>query len=241
MSSLKSIYTFFHLWSPLIDIDRNPRSSSIIVDHRRSIDIDRSPRQRRSSSIALSLYETTPWQTRNTILSFSIFSSRRILSSCFMSSRREQLYRRVKFKGVTTMMFCQRCVSRQLKCCLSSLFKKCAKCIRTRKRCESIVLVMNFDAIDRALAKLEEEELKMKAIQLIATKQLRTFFVKLQRLKKQKRFLREKEQKMFDKELSNVKELKRLKDLEQTTTLKQLLSFAIYFNDFVALFSNSLR
>ena len=110
-----------------------------------------------------------------------------------MSPRRDQLYCRVKSKGVVAMVSCQRCALRQLECRLSSLSKKCAKCIRTRKKCESITSMMNFDAIDRALAKLEEEKMKMKITQLIATKQLRAFSVKLQRLKKQKRFLHEKE------------------------------------------------
>ena len=158
-----------------------------------------------------------------------------------MSPRREQLYCRVKSKGVVAMISCQRCALRQLKCRLSFLFKKCAKCIRTKKKCESTILMVNFDAIDRALAKLKEEEMKVKAIQLIATKQLRTSFAKLQRLKKQKRFLREKKQKMFDKKFFDVKELKRLKDFEQAIVLKQLLSFAICFNDFATLFSNALR
>ena len=120
-----------------------------------------------------------------------------------MFSRRDQLYCRVKFKGVVIMMSCQRCALRQTKCRLSSLFKKCVECIRTKKKCESIASMMNFDVIDRALAKLEEKEMKMKTTQLIATKQLRASFVKFQRFKKQKRFLREKEQKMFDKEFSN--------------------------------------
>ena len=74
--------------------------------------------------------------------------------------------------------------------------------------------MMNFDAIDRALTKLEEKELKAKTTQLIATKQLRISFAKLQRLKKQKRFLREKKQNLFDKKLFDVKKLKRLKSLE---------------------------
>ena len=99
---------------------------------------------------------------------------------------------------------------------------------------------MNFDAIDRALTKLEKKEMKVKTTQLIATKQLRTSFVKLQRLKKQKRFLREKEQKMFDKKFSNVKKLKRLKNLEQAIILKQTLSFAFCFDDFTMMFLNTL-
>ena len=153
-----------------------------------------------------------------------------------MSSRRDQLYCRVKFKGVVTMMSCQRCALRQLKCRLSFLSKKCAKCIRTKKKCESIISMMNFDVINRVLTKLEKEKMKMKAIQMIATKQLRTFFVKLQRLKKQKRFLRERKQKMFDKKLFDVKKLKRLKGLEQAIVLKRIISIATCFNDFAMLF-----
>ena len=101
-----------------------------------------------------------------------------------MSSRRDQLYCRVKFKNVVAMMSCQKCALRQTKCRLSFLFKKCVECIRTRKKCESIISMMNFYVIDRALAKLEKKEMKVKVIQLIVTKQLRASFVKLQRLKK---------------------------------------------------------
>ena len=139
------------------------------------------------------------------------------------------------------MMFCQRCALRQTKCRLSSLFKKCVECIRTKKKCESITSMINFDVIDRALTKLEKKKMKIKTIQLIATKQLRAFFVKLQRLRKQKRFLREKEQKMFDKKLFDVKKLKRLKNLKQTIALKRIISIAICFDDFLTLFSFDLN
>ena len=100
---------------------------------------------------------------------------------------------------------------------------------------------MNFDAIDRALAKLEKEKMKMKATQLIATKQLRVSFTKLQRLKKQKRFLREKKQKMFDKKLFDVKKLKRLKSLEQAIALKRIISIVTRFDDLATLFSIDLN
>ena len=75
---------------------------------------------------------------------------------------------------------------------------------------------------------------------MIATKQLRIFFVKLQRLKKQKRFLREKEQKMFDKEFFDVKELKRLKSFEQVATLKRIISIAICLDNLLTLSSIDL-
>ena len=101
--------------------------------------------------------------------------------------------------------------------------------------------MVNFDAIDRALAKLEEEEMKVEAAQLAATEQLRTSSAKLQRLRKQKRFLREKEQKMFDKELSDIEELERLEGLEQAATLEQFLPTATCFNDLAALSSTDLE
>ena len=233
-----------NLYTRLFTLSRLGRhwsQSTIIVDHRRSIDIDRQPRLRRPLSTTLSLLQLTSWQTRNIIPLLSILCPQRTLSPCLMFSRRDQLYCRVKSKGVVTMMFCQRCVLRQLKCRLSFLFKKCAKCIRTKKKCESITSMMNFDAIDRALAKLEEEEMKVKAIQLIATKQLRASFVKLQRLKKQKRFLREKEQKMFDKKFFDVKKMKRLKGLEQAIILKRIISIVICFDDFTTLSSIDLN
>ena len=97
-----------------------------------------------------------------------------------MSLRRDQLYCRVKSKGVVIMMSYQRCALRQTKCRLSSLFKKCVECIRIEKKCESITSMVNFDAIDRALAKLEKKEMKVKTTQLITIKQLRASFVKLQ-------------------------------------------------------------
>ena len=154
-----------------------------------------------------------------------------------MSSRRDQLYRRVQSKGVKVMVACQRCALRQLECRLSSLSQKYAECVRTGKKCEFVASMVNFDAIDRALAKLEEKEMKVEATQLVATKQLRVSFAKLQRLKKQKRFLREKEQKMFDKELFDVKELKRLEVLEQAIALERIISTATCLDD---LFTSSL-
>ena len=101
-----------------------------------------------------------------------------------MSSRREQLYRRVKFKDVVIMIVCQRCVLRQLKCRLSFLFQKCVECVRTNKKCELVASMINFNVIDRALAKLEKKKLKVKTTQLIVIEQLRAFHVKLQRLRK---------------------------------------------------------
>ena len=96
--------------------------------------------------------------------------------------------------------------------------------------------MINFDVIVRAMTKLEKKKMKMKATQLIATKQLRASFVKLQRLKKQKRFLREKKQTMFDKKLFDVKKLKRLKDFEQAIALERIISIATCLDDLLSSF-----
>ena len=65
------------------------------------------------------------------------------------------------------------------------------------------------------MEKLEREEMETEVLQATATEQIRISQAKLQRLRKQKRFLKEREQKMFDKGLNNVEELERLEELEK--------------------------
>ena len=65
------------------------------------------------------------------------------------------------------------------------------------------------------MEKLKREEIETEVLQAIATEQIRVSQAKLQRLRKQKRFLKEREQKMFDKGLNNVEELERLEELEK--------------------------
>ena len=74
---------------------------------------------------------------------------------------------------------------------------------------------MNFDVIDRVMAKLKHEELKTKASWKATNELARTQQTKLKRLRKQKRFLKEREQRMFDKNLFDVEELKRLKGMKK--------------------------
>ena len=65
------------------------------------------------------------------------------------------------------------------------------------------------------MEKLEREEMEAEALQATATEQIRVSQAKLQRLRKQKKFLKEREQKMFNKGLDDVEELERL-ELEKT-------------------------
>ena len=103
---------------------------------------------------------------------------------------------------------------------------------------------MNFDAIDRAMIKLKHEKLKAK-ISWKATNELaRTQQARLKRLQKQKRFLKEREQRMFNKNLFNVKELKRLKNLKKIVEIQSsifAINFLKEFFDFNDFFLETLK
>ena len=71
------------------------------------------------------------------------------------------------------MVSCRRCVFRQIECRLSSLSRKCAECVRSGKKCEPTEPVVNFAGIDRAMEKLEREEMEAEALQATATEQIR--------------------------------------------------------------------
>ena len=72
------------------------------------------------------------------------------------------------------------------------------------------------------MEKLEQEELKTEALQAatieqsrITNEQVLISSARLQRLRQQKKFLKERKQKIFDKGLNNVEELERLEELEK--------------------------
>ena len=93
--------------------------------------------------------------------------------------------------------------------------------------------VMNFNVIDKIMIKFEKEKLKVKITQTIIVKQFKIFQFRLQRLRKQKRFFRDKKQKLFDKNLFNVEKLKRLKNLKRIFKMKKKFFF---INSFMNLF-----
>ena len=72
------------------------------------------------------------------------------------------------------------------------------------------------------MERLEREEEKAEQANTAAWEQLRVSQVKLQRLRKQKWFLKNREQKMFDKGLADVEELERLKDIEKAAEVEKL-------------------
>ena len=81
----------------------------------------------------------------------------------FRSSKGFKIFsNRVNKKSVIFMIVCTRCASKQRKCRMSSLFRKCEKCIQFEKKCELAHFVFNFNFIDRAMKKLKREELETK-------------------------------------------------------------------------------
>ena len=80
-----------------------------------------------------------------------------------------------------------------------SLSRKCEKCVRVEKKCESLISLINFDDIDKTMNKLNREETKIEIALKIANNLIRSKLFKLKRFREQKRFLKDREQKMFDK------------------------------------------
>lgn len=151
---------------------------------------------------------------------------------------RHTLADRILKFSCTAMVACTRCSRLQKECRLSSLSRKCAECTRSGKSCQPAHPVLNFASIDRAMEKLEKEELETEARQAavmeqiaLANEQLRISQSKLMRLRHQKRFLREKEQKMFDKGLSDVEELERLEEMEKVAEVERTIPSASSLDD----------
>ena len=81
------------------------------------------------------------------------------------------------------------------------------------------------------MKKLKREKLKIEIAWKLANEIARVKQVKLKRLRAQKRLLKKKEQTMFDKELSNVKEFQRLEDLNKVVDVKRSIFFVAFLND----------
>ncbi len=115
---------------------------------------------------------------------------------------------------------------------MSSLSRRCAECIRLGKQCEPAVPVVHFSGIDKAMEKLEREEMETEAAWEAANEIARQKQTKLKRLRQQKRFLKEREQRMFDKGLDDVEELERLEELEKAGELERALAECPTFSEF---------
>ena len=111
-----------------------------------------------------------------------------------------------------------------------SLFKKCAKCICVNKRCNSTISMINFFDIDKIFEKLKREKSKIETIWKIVIELVRIKLVKFKRFRQQKKFFKNREQKMFNKSLNNVKKLKRLKFLKILNQIE--IALIVFLNDF---------
>ena len=81
---VRDLYTH---WFTFGRLDRHWSQPAIIVDHRRSIDIGRSPRQRRPLSTTFSLSSLASWQTRNTLVVKSFDLDNLVMKFIIISSQ----------------------------------------------------------------------------------------------------------------------------------------------------------
>ena len=145
----------------------------------------------------------------NNISFFQFFRFQRTILSCSMFCSKFQIrvdfFSKIAKNDIIAMIIYFRCVRFQKKCRLSFLSQKYVECIRTEKKCKFAKLAINFVNIDKILEKLKRKKLKTKIAWKIIIKFVRTKQSKLKRLRQQKRFLKKREQKMFEKNCSMLK------------------------------------
>ena len=137
------------------------------------------------------------------------------------------------------MVSCVRCARSQKECRLSSLSKECSECIRSGRNCQPAEPVVHFDGIDHAMAKLEKEEEETEAAMDAAMELLSSKKQKLKRIRAQRRFLKDREQKLFDRGLSDVEELERMEEMEKAKEVETSLGSNPAVNDSGDLFALS--
>jgi len=117
------------------------------------------------------------------------------------------------------------------------LSKCCRECICTNKKYKSVVYIVNFFSIDRAIEKLKKKKLKTEIIQTVSTeqfciivKQLRVSQTKLEYLRKQKKILRNRKQTIFDKKIFDIEKLDCLKSLEKIAVIEKIIVSILFLN-----------
>ena len=117
------------------------------------------------------------------------------------------------------------------------LSRYCEKYICTNKKCKLTIYTVNFFSIDRAIEKLKKKKLKTEIIQTVSTeqfciiaKQLRILQIKLEYLQKQKKFLKNREQTIFDKNFFDIEELDCLKNLEKIAIIEKVIVLILFLN-----------
>lgn len=156
-------------------------------------------------------------QVRNTILPF--------LASCpheltVMVSRttayRYSVGDRINQTGVVAMVSCQYCAKKNLECRMSSLKKECGNCYRNGvKSCVPVEIpVPNFEKLDQELARLDQQESEADAAEAAALQSLLAARAKKDRLRKQRKILKRREQQWVDKSGKFVEEIEALEAME---------------------------
>ena len=157
-----------------------------------------------------------------------------------------QFHNRVSFSaridqnGEIVMMFCRHCEKKGFEYKLFFLFSKCSRCVAVEKKCQTAESTsIDFSKLDRAMKRLKQEELNAEAALnaaaeqfRIAAEQIRLSRTKLRRLQKQKKFFKNREKKLFDKNLSDVEKFERLKKFEKINEVQRAAEVAFFVNDF---------
>ena len=150
------------------------------------------------------------------------------------TANRVALSARIVKSGEVAMVSCRRCESKGWDCKLSSFSLKCSACVLSATKCEAAEIAPpDFATIDRAMERLEKEELEAEAVLDAAAEQIRVSRAKLRRLRKQKKFLKDREKKLFDKGLSDVEEFERLEELEKANEVQRAAEAASSVDDFL--------
>lgn len=134
---------------------------------------------------------------------------------------------RINQEGWDAMVSCKRCASHKggpLPCRMSSLSKKCGNCesVGGQAACEPVdIPAPDFSRIDKELEKLDAEEAVVEAeidadeaLVQAAFDRIAVRRSKQKRLRKQRKMLKAKEKRAFDRGLQDVEDIERLNALE---------------------------
>lgn len=123
---------------------------------------------------------------------------------------------RINQIGVVAMVSCKYCAKKGWECKLSSLHKQCGNCVSNGiVKCEPVDLAPpNFQKLDKEMERLEKLEEEAEAAEEAAISAMKAARAKLTRLRKQKRLLKRREQKLFDGSLQHAEDLEQLEAIE---------------------------
>jgi hypothetical protein len=124
---------------------------------------------------------------------------------------------RINHTGELAMVACQYCAKRNLECRMSSLKKECGNCHRNGvKTCVPVeVPISDFTKLDKELARLEQQESEADAAEAKALDALLAARAKKDRLRKQRKLLKRREQQWMDESGKFVEELEALEAVDE--------------------------